>query len=77
MAFGDFCATYDIASREPIKKRHEVYEMEPQYKLVLDERRYLLTEQQGLVTCGLPAKTPVQYEPRVTIYRVSYSLPII
>ncbi|CAM6096484.1 unnamed protein product [Calypogeia fissa] len=69
MQFGDFCDTYDLASGEPIKKRFAVYEMEPQYKLVLDERRYLLTEEQGLVICGLPAKSPVQYEPRETIYK--------
>ncbi|KAL2610808.1 hypothetical protein R1flu_022500 [Riccia fluitans] len=68
--FGEFCLQdIDISKIGPVKKRKEAYELETRFRSIQDKRQYLLTENGGLVVCGLPSVTPVQYEPRTTVFK--------
>lgn len=50
--------------------KHATYDVEEEFAKVMERFRCHLTEDQGLVWTGLPAKTDVQWEPQTTIIKV-------
>jgi hypothetical protein len=51
--------------------KHAVYEMEENYATIVERFRCHLTEEQGLVWCGLPSMSPIQWEPSTTVIKVT------
>lgn len=50
--------------------KHATYDVEEQYAIVLERFKCHLTEDQGLVWTGLPAKTDIEWEPQTTVIKV-------
>ncbi len=53
--------------------KHATYYVPEEYAKVLERFRYHITEDQGLVWGGLPAKTDIQWEPQTTVIKVTIS----
>jgi len=51
--------------------KHAAYEMEENYATIVERFRCHLTEEQGLVWCGLPSMSPIQWEPSTTVIKVT------
>ena len=60
-----------------ITGKHATYDVPEAYAKVLERFRCHLTENQGLIWSGLPAKTNIQWEPQTTIIKVIIYTSII
>lgn len=57
--------------------KHATYNVPEKYAKVLERFRCHLTEDQGLVWTGLPAKTDIQWEPQTTIIKVLMEMMLL
>lgn len=72
IGFGDYVAKMDDPSPAmTVDGKHACYDVEEQYAIVLERFKCHLTEDQGLVWTGLPAKSDIQWEPQTTIIKVT------
>lgn len=57
--------------------KHATYDVEEQYAIVLERFKCHLTEDQGLVWTGLPAKSDIQWEPQTTVIKVTLDIILL
>ena len=75
MGFGEFIA--NINSPLPsmlVHTKHATYDVEQRDGTIVERFKCHLTEDQGFVWTGLPAKSLIQWEPQTTIIKVNPSL---
>jgi len=71
MGFGDFVANMDSPLQSTIiHEKHATYDIEQCHGIILEHFRCHLTEDQGLVWTGLPAKSTIQWEPQTSVIKV-------
>jgi hypothetical protein len=72
VGFGSFVAKMNFPSPAmTMTSKHAVYEMEENYATIVERFRCHLTEERGLVWCGLPSMSPIQWEPSTTVIKVT------
>ncbi|KAH8944050.1 hypothetical protein BDL97_13G088400 [Sphagnum fallax] len=70
VGFASFVAKMNSPSPAmTMTSKHAVYEMEENYATIVERFRCHLTEEQGLVWCGLPSMSPIQWEPSTTVIK--------
>jgi hypothetical protein len=75
MGFGEFIANMNTPSPSMlIHDKHATYDIEQRDAIVVERFRCHMTEDQGLVWTGLPAKNDIQWEPQTTVIKVIFSI---